>query len=234
MRRILSVLGLLVAFSGCMVDSGADGGSGGGMTRSKVCVAEGECNQCQSACSVCLDACFDATMSGASLNCDSSGSSNCSRDCTHACREPTTCEQWGYDFQLPAADKSVQQSCEAAVAKQVACGASNLEANCAHYARVEAPISKQYYECHAAAACGSDAAACNPPAGSIGTEVCAAVDELCGGGTCPAELREALNSNAGWLRPDVLSAVRGCFTEPSCGDRANCVDAWIVAVYPAQ
>ncbi len=236
MRRILSVLGVLVAFSGCMVDSGADGGSEGGMTRSKVCVAEGEsyeCNQCQSACSVCLDACFDATMSGASLNCDSSCSSSCSRDCTHACREPASCAEWAYEFQLPPVDKSVQQACEAAVERQKACG-EDIVVDCAHYARVEAPIAKNYYECHAGGVCLGSRAACNPPEGNIGNEVCAAVDDVCGAGTCPEGLRNPLNSNEGWLRPVVLSALRSCFTEPSCDSRAGCVDAWIAAVYPAQ
>lgn len=220
-----------------MVDSGADGGSGGGMTRSKVCVAEGEsyeCSQCQSACSVCLDACFDATMSGASLNCDSSCSSSCSRDCTHACRETAACAEWAYEFQLPPVDKSVQQACEASIAKKAACDPSLSEIDCAHNARIAAPAAKQYFECQATAACGSDPDACHPQSGSIGTETCAAISELCGTGVCTSGLRDSLNSIEGLLRSDVLSALRSCFTETSCHSRAGCVDAWIATVYQVQ
>lgn len=237
MRRILSVLGVLVAFSGCMVDSGADGGSEGGMPRSKVCVAEGEsyeCNQCQSACSVCLDACFDATMSGANLNCDDSCSSSCSRDCTHACREPVTCAEWAYEFQLPPPDPSVQQSCEALIAKRVACDPSLGETDCAHSARIVAPAGKQFFECQAAAACGSDPGACLPPSGSIGKETCAAIGELCGAGACTDSMRDSLNSVEGLLRSDVLLGLRSCFTETSCDSRTSCVHAWIATVYQAQ
>jgi hypothetical protein len=172
---------------------------------------------------------------GLGVSCNDSCSSSCGVSaCSYSCGDYETCIESEPAFQIPKnGDTSLQQACEAAVARQVACGENDLATDCTHYSRVEAPESKEYYDCFAAAECGSDAAAaCNPPPGGMGNAVCSAVDEACGAGACPIELRDSLNLNEHWLRPDVLNAMRGCLTEPTCDSRAACVNAWVSAVYP--
>jgi len=235
---------LIASFVAACGSSAGDGASSGAedppvvpeapdvMRRSDVCIKDA-CTACEIACDECLSTCFEAMVgSGEVIDCHSSCSYSCSGDCTSSCSGEVACLESLPGFALPQhADKEIEAACDRAVARDQSCGETNLANDCAHYARIERPEVVASYDCFSETPCGEPTDACHPAATLLGDELCDVLTSACAV-ECDPEHVVALNTNAGWLRDDVIEALRTCWSD-SCTFVTDCVDAWWAQVFPS-
>lgn len=221
----LSVVGLV---SGCM----------GSMERQSFC-AETRCDQqvrsclaeVRRRCDECWQIYQRLVLSG-EIPISSCEASCNNRYCYDLCvpGERSECVRTGYRFSLPAADPAVEAACRRAQDRSDRCGERGVLGRCEINARVERPEAAGAYDCVANTACGGSTDHCfaGLRSGTLGDEICARMDQVCGQpNRCGPDDRAAFNAWQGWLRDDVVQAARSCLSEPSCEQLHTCLSAWV-------
>lgn len=141
------------------------------------------------------------------------------------------CAVYSYKFSGGESLPGVKAACEAAVARDEACGERTVTPACDLAARAERPEVVDNYLCYAESACGQPGVKCGLSGTSaLGSELCARVDQACETAVCNPDWEVWLNANAGWWREATITAARACVEEPSCRNIKSCLAAWNEAV----
>ncbi len=201
-------------------------------------VLTGECSRscfsarlnCHSAGSNEANFCYDYCFGTDCFYCDTvraSAENSCLEKIADACGDPDVpgCAESNFEAVVGGLDKAVRDACRAFA---VSCGALEEE-KCEHLATVEdREIVVEAYQC-LAASCSEEGCVLPAPDLSLAERTCGGIEEC--GWSCSVEA-EILGDAIGWLRQDVRDALEGCL-ELDCGEgRAQCVAAWLQAVYP--
>ncbi|MCU0691714.1 MAG: hypothetical protein MUF54_09960 [Polyangiaceae bacterium] len=219
--------------------AGAHAGAGGGATDLDAPVAFaplGGQRKCRKTSCECADE-YDDCISSV---CIAAAYSDPGWDCSGACKDDGWCstcsstEQCGlYSYTFNPADTvpELEQSCNAAVARDKRCGTTSVIDNCPTVATVESVEMIAAYECIAQTPCDKPVDTCNPSWTTLGDEVCGLVETMCYTEACRPEWRTVLNGTGGWLRPATIEAARACLQQDQCANIMDCLDAWKQAVY---
>jgi hypothetical protein len=219
---------------------------GTGAIRLRVVCLEDECEREERACEEDRDAqchecdglCTSIILEGGDSDCWDTCNRICGRDCDpYDWCDPERCVEAFYSFDLPAErDDELYEACVDALDADRACGWSASDAWCDRPARVYRPeVARAAYACLRELPCAEIPGTCwddvAPPPGTIGDELCDAMDLACGvDENCDDEVRRDWNEAEPYYRPEVVEALRSCFDEGECLNLQRCADAWAVAV----